>query len=234
MKHPWKQIGFATKIALYFSIGLILFGALGHLWLEQDHTQRGMDWTARITTAFFMSINRTAGFSTIDFAMASAPMVLITIFLMFVGSSSSSTGGGIKTSTLAVVLADLWRTIKGFDHVQLFQRTIPEIIRSRAYSVLLFFLGWNMFTVFVLSVSESEILAAPGRGVIDLMFESVSAMSTVGLSTGITAALSPVGKVAIILNMFIGRVGALTVILAIGGKVTQSHIKYPEAQTMIG
>ncbi|MEY5044753.1 MAG: hypothetical protein RJA19_1980 [Bacteroidota bacterium] len=234
MKHPWKQIQFSTKIALYFSLGLIFAGALSHLILEQNFTQRGMIWSERITTAFFMSINRTAGFSSIDLSMASATTILITIFLMFIGSSSSSTGGGIKTSTLAVILADLWRTIKGFDHVQLFQRTIPEILRSRAYSVLLFFLGWNMFTVFVLSITESEILAIPGRGVIDLMFESVSAMSTVGLSTGITSFLSPIGKVMIILNMFIGRVGALTIILGISGKVVQSHIKYPEAHTMIG
>lgn len=234
MKHPWKQIQFATKIALYFSLGLILLGAVSHLVLEQNYTQRGMGWSERITTAFFMSVNRTAGFSSIDLSMASATTILITIFLMFIGASSSSTGGGIKTSTFAVILADLWRTVKGFDHVELFRRTIPELLRSRAYSVLLFFLGWNLLAVFVLSISEAEILAIPGRGIIDLMFESVSAMSTVGLSTGITSSLSPVGKGVLILTMFVGRVGALTIILGISGKVVQSHIKYPEAHTMIG
>ena len=161
-------------------------------------------------------------------------MLFLLIILMFIGSSSSSTGGGIKTSTLSIVMADVWRTVRNLDHVQLFKRTVPEVLRSRAYSVLLFFLVGNTVAIFLLSITESHILADENRNILDLIFEEVSAFGTVGLSTGITAMLSPWGKVIIMLSMFVGRVGTLTVAYALGGRALQTHIKYPEGHTMVG
>jgi Trk-type K+ transport system membrane component len=153
---------------------------------------------------------------------------------MFIGSSSSSTGGGIKTSTLSIVLADVWRTVRSLDHVQLFKRTIPDVLRSRAYSVLLFFLVGNTIAIFMLTITEEAILNTEGRGILDLIFEEVSAFGTVGLSTGITPLLSTPGKAIVMASMFIGRVGTLTVAFALGGKLSQTHIKYPEGHTMVG
>ena len=234
MKQPWKQIGFATKIALYFSIGLVAMGSVAYFLLEQEGTLHGMSLWGQITTSVFQSATRTSGFNTVDIGSMGIPMLFLMTILMFIGSSSSSTGGGIKTSTLAIVLADVWRTIRGFEHVQLFKRTIPEVLRSRAYSVLLFFLGGNLLCIFLLSITEASILANSDRNLLDLVFEQVSAMGTVGLSTGITADLSTAGKFIISVSMFVGRVGTLTVAFAIGGRLVHNHFKYPEGHTMVG
>lgn len=234
MAQPWKQIAFGTKIALYFSLGLVTVGALGFWWLEQENTLSGMSNFGQFTTSIFQSCTRTSGFSTIDIGVVGLPMLFLFVILMFIGASSSSTGGGIKTSTLAIVLADVWRTIRGLDHVQLFKRTIPRILSSRAYSVLLFFLVGNTIAIFLLTITETAILEMDGRGLIDIIFEEISALGTVGLSTGITPLLSNPGKIIVISSMFIGRVGTLTVAFALGGRRTESHIKYPEGHTMVG
>ncbi len=234
MAQPWKRIGFATKVALYFSLGLVFFGAVSFWFLEKDGTLAGMSIFGQLTTSVFQSTTRTSGFNTVNIGAVGIPMQFIFLVLMFIGASSSSTGGGIKTSTFAVVLADVWRTIRGLDHVQLFQRTIPDILRSRAYSVLLFFIVGNTLSVFLLTMTESHILEMPDRGVMDLLIEEVSAFSTVGLSTGITPMLSPWGKLILILSMFIGRVGTLTVAFALGGRLKGRHIKYPDGHTMVG
>ena len=234
MRAPWKQIGLPTKIALYFSTGLVVVGAVAYYFLEQQGTLAGMDLFGAITTSVFQSATRTSGFNTVDIGAVGVPMLFLLTILMFIGSSSSSTGGGIKTSTFSIVLADVWRTIRGFDHVQLFKRTIPEILRARAYSVLLFFLVGNTIAIFALSISEAHILAMPGRGILDLIFEEVSAFGTVGLSTGITADLSAFGKMVIIASMFVGRVGTLTVAFAIGGRLKKQRVRYPEGHTMVG
>lgn len=234
MNQPWKQIGFATKIALYFSLGLVVVGTAAYWILEYDGTLKGMSTYGQLTTSVFQSATRTSGFNTVDIGAIGIPMLFLLVILMFIGSSSSSTGGGIKTSTLAIVMADVWRTVRNLDHVQLFKRTIPGVLRSRAYSVLLFFLVGNTIAIFLLSISEHRILSMENRGIMDLIFEEVSAFGTVGLSTGITSALSPMGKTIIMLSMFVGRVGTLTVAYAIGGRTLKTHIKYPEGHTMVG
>ncbi len=234
MRQPWKHIGFATKIALYFSLGLVALGTAAFWILESDGTLAGMSTFGQLTTSVFQSATRTSGFNTVDIGAVGVPMLFLLIILMFIGSSSSSTGGGIKTSTLSIVMADVWRTVRNLDHVQLFKRTVPEVLRSRAYSVLLFFLVGNTVAIFLLSITESHLLELNDRTLLDLIFEEVSAFGTVGLSTGITAMLSPMGKVIIMLSMFVGRVGTLTVAYALGGRSVQTHIKYPEGHTMVG
>ncbi len=161
-------------------------------------------------------------------------VVFLLFVLMFIGASSSSTGGGIKTSTLAIVLADVGRTVRGSDHVQIFQRTVAPILRSRAYSVLLFFLAGNMVGIFALTLTEHDLLTTDRATFFDLAFEHVSAMGTVGLSTGITPDVSSMGKIILSMAMFVGRVGTLTVAFAVGGRTLQSHFKYPEGHTMVG
>ena len=234
MKQPWKTISFPTKIALYFSLMLVAFGAVAFAVLEWNGTMDGMSWFGKVTTAMFQSVTRTSGFNTVDIGLVGMPMLFLMMVLMFIGASSSSTGGGIKTSTLAIVIADVGRTVRGSDHVQLFQRSINKVLRSRAYSVLLFFLLGNMVGVFVLTLTEGALLKSGGVGFFDLAFEHVSAMGTVGLSTGITPMLSAAGKIVLSAAMFVGRVGTLTVAFAVGGRTSQSHFKYPEGHTMVG
>ena len=232
--YPWKTIGFATKIALYFSLILVVFGSVAFAILEWNGVLSGMSGFGKFTTSVFHSVTRTSGFSSVNISSVGLPMIFIFIALMFIGGSSSSTGGGIKTSTFSVILSDVWRTVRGFDHVQLFKRTINPTLRSRAYSVLMFFIVGNMIFLFLLTVTEASLLAEGEYSFIDLAFEQISAMGTVGLSTGLTPLLTPAGKLIILISMFIGRAGTLTVAFAIGGSLIETHFKYPEGHTMIG
>lgn len=232
--YPWKTIGFATKIALYVSLILVVFGSVAFAILEWNGVLSGMSDFGKFTTSVFQSVTRTSGFSTVNISSVGLPMIFIFIALMFIGGSSSSTGGGIKTSTFSVILSDVWRTVRGFDHVQLFKRTINPTLRSRAYSVLMFFIIGNMIFLFLLTITEASLLAEGDYSFIDLAFEQISAMGTVGLSTGITPLLTPAGKFIILISMFIGRVGTLTVAFALGGSLIETHFKYPEGHTMIG
>jgi len=235
MRQPWRQISFSSKIAIYFSLVLVVVGAAFFYLLESRGILRGSSAFGGLTTAVFQSVSaRTTGFNTFDFHLVGVPMLLITIVLMTIGGSSSSTAGGIKTSTLAILLADLWRTIRGHEHPQLFKRRLPNLLIARAHGVVLFTLGALIVLFIALSITEQHILAQPGRNVMDLMFEATSAFNTVGLSTGITAQLSDAGKVIIILAMFIGRIGTLTIAFAIGGRLVSNHFKYPEGHTMVG
>ncbi len=236
MRKPWKQIGFATKIALYYSLGLVAFGAVAYLLLESGNggTLDGMGWTGRITTAVFQSATRTSGFNTVDIGGIGTPMLFLLIVLMFIGASSSSTGGGIKTSTFAVVVAHVMGTIRGRQHPQLFRRSIGAAMRGRAWGILMFFIVGNLLGTFALTVTEPHILAASNRGFLQLLFEQVSALGTVGLSTGITVEISHMGRAILIASMIVGRVGTLTVAFAFSRSVVSRNYKYPEGHTMIG
>lgn len=235
MRNPWRQIRFPTKIALYYSLGLVGFGAVVYLLIESGTggTLDGMGWTGRITTAFFQSATRTSGFNTVDIGAIGTPMLFLLTVLMFIGASSSSTGGGIKTSTFAVVFADLIGTIRGLQHPHLFKRTIGKTLRSRAWGILMFFLLFNLIGTFALTVTEPH-LVNQDRGFMNLLFEQVSALGTVGLSTGITAQVSPIGRGILIASMIIGRVGTLTVAFAFARSVVSRNYKYPEGHTMVG
>jgi len=235
LRSPWKTIGFATKIALYFSLILVAIGSVSFAILEWNGVLSGMSGFGKLTTSVLQSVTtRTAGFNSVDIGSVGLPMTFLLIVLMFIGASSSSTGGGIKTSTFAVIVSDVWRTVRGLDHVQLFKRTINSTLRSRAYSVLMFFILGNMMFLFILTITEANLLASGKFSFIDLAFEQVSAMGTVGLSKGLTSLLSPAGKIIISISMFIGRVGTLTIAFALGGSALETHFKYPEGHTMIG
>ena len=233
-QNSWKTISFSTKIALYFSIGLVFVGTLAYYFLEQNDTLKDLSLIEKLITSLFQSVTRTSGFNTVDIGSMSFAMLFLMIILMFIGSSSSSTGGGIKTSTLAVIWADVSATVRGLNHASLFKHTIPLTLKSRAYSVLVIFILGNLLGIFILSISEVEILKTHERGMLALAFEQVSAMGTVGLSMGITAQLTTVGKIVICLSMFVGRVGTLTVAFALGRKLISKNFKYAEGHTMIG
>ncbi|MEQ8325431.1 MAG: potassium transporter TrkG [Vicingaceae bacterium] len=232
-RKPWKTLSFGTKIALYFSIGLVVFGAVSFYFLEDSNSLKGMSTSGIITTSFFQSITRTSGFNTVDIGNLGMPMLVIMVFLMFVGSSSSSTGGGIKTSTFALLWASTISTIRGRKTPELFQRSISNELIFRAFSVFLFFVVGNLISIFLLSITEQDILAMNDRSIMDLIFEEVSAFGTVGLSTGITSQLSFLGKIIISLSMFIGRVGTMTVAFGLVKKPISTSYKYPEGHTMV-
>jgi Trk-type K+ transport system membrane component len=234
LKKPWKGYEFSTKIALYVSLWLVAGGTLLFWWLEKDNTMKGMNFFEGLITSLFQSVTRTSGFNTVDISSMAIPSIIVMLFLMFVGSSSSSTGGGIKTSTFGIIWAAMISTSMGKKNIELFKKTISTDLVMKAFSVLLFFTVGNLAGTFLLSITEQHILTDGTHGILDLIFEQVSAFGTVGLSTGITGDLSVWGRVIISVSMFIGRVGTLTVAYAVGKSVISTMYKYPEGHTMVG
>ena len=235
MRTPWKTIGFGTKISLYFTLGLLAFGAVIFMIFEWNNTLADKNTLSSVITALFESMTtRNAGFNVVDTAAITMPVMIVFLFLMFIGASSGSAGGGIRTSTFAIMWASLISTIKGKKHTELFKRTISNDVVLKAYAIFLFFVVGNVIGPFVLAISEADLMAAGEYDFMDLVFEHVSAASTVGLSTGITPELSGVGKVVLIVAMFIGRVGTLTLAYLVGKKVISKNYKYPKGHTMVG
>lgn len=235
MRKPWKKIEFGTQISLYFTLGLLLLGAIVFFIFEYNNTMRHDNFLSDLTTSFFMSMTtRNAGFNVVDIASLSLPVIIVFLFLMFVGASSGSAGGGIRTSTFAVIWSSVISTIRGKKHTELFKRTIENETVLKAYAITIFFVIGNIIGPFALAITEADLLATGKFSFVDLVFEHVSAASTVGLSTGITSVLSSEGKIVLIIAMFIGRVGTLTLAYLIGKKVISRNYKYPIGHTMLG
>lgn len=235
MKTPWKTIEFGTKISLYFTLALLLGGATIFLVFEWGNTISGKSTFDSIAAALFQSMTtRNAGFNIVDTAMLSTPVLITFLFLMFIGASSGSAGGGIRTSTFAIMWASVVSTIRGKAHTEIYKRTISNDLVLKAYAIFIFFIVGNILGPFALAITEADLLASGKYDFMDLIFEHVSAASTVGLSTGITSELSSGGKVILIIAMFIGRVGTLTLAYLVGKKVISKNYKYPNGHTMVG
>ncbi len=177
---------------------------------------------------FFQSVTtRTAGFNTVDIAHIAPATAFLVIFLMFVGASPGSTGGGIKTTTLAILLTGVWSIMKGRNRVELFKKDIPFTVLNR--SIIIF-----IFTIFFVFICTLLITLFENFPFLDLLFETVSAFGTVGLSRGVTPFLSLGSKIVIIFLMFFGRLGALTISLAITRPRETYHYTYPSENVMVG
>jgi len=235
MRKPWKTIEFGTKISLYFTVGLIAFGAIVFMAVEWNRSLAGEGTLSSVVISIFESLTtRNAGFNVVDTHELAMPVMIVFLFLMFVGASSGSAGGGIRTSTFAIMWASVISTIKGKKHTELFKRTIANDTVLKAYAIFIFFVIGNIIGPFVLSISEADLLATGKYDFMDLVFEHVSAASTVGLSTGMTSELSITGKFVLIIAMFIGRVGTLTLAYLVGKRVISRNYKYPSGHTMVG
>lgn len=235
LRTPWNGIQFGTKISLYTTIGLTLFGATIFFIFESGNSMKDISGLGKLVTSFFESLTtRNAGFNTIDTSILSLPVIIVFLFLMFVGASSGSAGGGIRTSTFAILCASVVSTIKSKPHTELFKRTIANDIVLKAYSILAFFILGNIVGIFALAITEQQGLSDGTFTFIDIVFEHVSAASTVGLSTGVTDAMSEPGKYVLIIAMFIGRVGTLTLAYLFGKQVLSKKYKYPTGHTMVG
>ena len=235
MRKPWKTIEFGTKISLYFTLGLLFVGALVFIIFEWNNgLSEGSVADAIIKALFESMTTRNAGFNVVDTSTLTLPVMIVFLFLMFIGASSGSAGGGIRTSTFAIMWASLISTAKGRKHTELFKRTITNDTILKAYAIFLFFVMGNIIGTFALVITEQDLIASGQYDFMDVVFEHVSAASTVGLSTGLTADLSVGGKIILIIAMFIGRVGTLTLAYLVGEKVISKNYKYPNGHTMVG
>lgn len=220
-----SRLSIQSRMVLIIS-GLLLLAGFVLLYMLDGHEN---GWS-RAMTAFFNSVTaRSSGFNTVDFATLNNSSILIIMILMFIGASPGSTGGGIKTTTLGILWASIGAIITGQNRIVIFKRRIPFLVLNRALVVFAFSVMFVVLAAFLLSITEK----AP---IIDIMFESVSAFGTVGLSRGLTQLLTTNGKLIIILVMFIGRLGALTLAFAITAPTELPSVKveYPSESVMIG
>jgi trk system potassium uptake protein len=233
LKFPWKQVNFSTKIVLYFTLVLLLLGVVVFLLFESSNEMKDMSVFEKISHALFQSAStRSAGFNSLDIGRLTYPTLIIFLILMFIGGASGSTAGGIKTSTFALLYASTLATLKGRKDAVLFRRTISNNHLFRAYSVFVYFCLGVSLGIFLLTITEEDIIEK--YGVFQVIFEQFSAFCNVGLSMGITESLSSAGKVIIIVSMFIGRVGTLTIAYVLVKPSEDSKILYPKGETMVG
>lgn len=218
-----------TRIVLTTSTILIFLGTFMFFILERTNTLKGFSTWHQIFNSFFISVaTRTAGFDTINLGHLALPTLLIFVVLMFIGASPSSTGGGIKVTTFTLFVATIVATIKGKDSVEIYGRTIPAEQIFKATVVVALSLSWVGITTFILLITDSDF------SFIQILFEAVSAFSTAGFSTGITPHLSVIGKSVLISSMLLGRLGALTLVLALRKKEDKQLYKFPEERVMLG
>jgi len=192
----------------------------------------GRMWTERLSGAWFLAAtSRTAGFNTTDTARLAPATKVLTAVLMFIGASPGGTGGGIKTVSLAVILAGIWSALRGHPRTEAFRRTIAQGTVLRALVVLVVGAFWVVMVSMVLTAWG--FLPGTGYAYLDVLFETMSAFGTVGLSTGATPLLSSGGRLLIILTMFIGRVGPLTLFVAMQGRAERPRYGYPTENVVI-
>ncbi len=229
-KKSFGRLSLHTKIVLVTTLFLLVSGTLFILFGEYLNALDDYSLFEKIQIAFFQSVTtRTAGFNTIPLTSLHPFTAYGLMLLMFVGGSPGSTAGGIKTTTFAILVQSIRSTLKGQSNVTAFDRTIPTPIVVKAIGLT--FVSAAIVCFFVLVIMRLE----PNQNLLSLMFEVVSAFGTVGLSLGVTPQLSVGGKLAITLLMYIGRVGPLTLALAVGeNAVKRGKFEYPDGRVMIG
>jgi len=228
--HKWRRLNPSTKIVLYTTLVIVSGGALIFYLLEQNNTLAPLGGFGKSLFASLFQIvtSRSAGFNRLDVSMFSVPALLLIMLVMFVGASPGSTGGGIKTSTAFVIFKSVAATIRGRKSIEFQKKTIPFEIVDKAYSIVVMSLIIILISLFALTIAE------PQFPFISLLFESVSSFSICGLSMGCTPELSDIGKLILVLDMYIGRIGTLSIAFALARRVRETQHQYPNTYFMVG
>lgn len=225
--NPRGPVPLQVKLVLVVTAGLLLVGTIAYAAVEWDASLAGLSTVDKLLNAFFQSaILRTAGFNSVDFGRMERATMLMACLFMIVGASPGGTGGGIKTTTFAVILGTLVSAVRGGAPLVLFRRTIPVALVYRSTAVFLTTGAVGTAGLLLLLLTQRSTFEA-------LLFEVCSALGTVGLSVGATGELDTPGKLIVAALMFAGRVGPLTLVLLLGQPV-QGRIGYPDAKLMIG
>lgn len=227
-KHkPWL-LNLNSRINLITTLTISLIAFITFYFFEYNNTLAEHYGIGKLITAFFGATTpRTAGFNTIDTAAMAFPTVMMILFLMWIGASPQSTGGGIKTSTFAIAILNILSLAKGKSRIEIFRREIIDISVRRAFAII--FLSFFVIGFAIILISFFE----PEKNLIDITFESISAYSTVGLSLGITADLTNASKSVLIIVMFVGRISMLSLVIAVFRKVKHKNYSYPKEEITI-
>ncbi|MED4989468.1 TrkH family potassium uptake protein [Parageobacillus toebii] len=226
-----RRFSLHTKIVFVMSSILVVFGTILIFILEYHNpkTLQPLSPLGKFLASLYQAVTpRTAGSNTLNIPDLTQPTLFLIIFLMFIGASPGSTGGGIKTTTFATLLGAVWSNIKGKEDVIFFRNRILYDTIYKALTVTVSGLFVVMMITMLLTITE------PNKDFLMILFEATSAFATVGLSMGLTPELSPVGKILIILTMFAGRVGPLTIAYAVTLHRKPDPFKFPKGKIMIG
>ncbi len=217
-----------SRLALSTSLILIILGTFSFFILEFNNTLRDESFFYKVLHSFFQAVTpRTAGFNTLDISQLSVATSLLVILLMWIGASPGSTGGGIKTTSFALIILKITSVATGRERVEIFKKQVHEETVMRAFVSAIFSILLLSVATFFLTLVET------GRNLGDLFFEVVSAFGTVGLSRGVTSNLTNVGKLIIIMMMFVGRVGVLTVSFALFGKIERRSYEFKKENILV-
>ena len=227
----FKKFSAYTKLVLLTTLVLLLGGTLGICALEWNNpgTLGPMHWTDKLLNGFFQSVSmRTAGFFSVDQGLLTDGGKGLSILLMFVGGSSGSTAGGAKTVTVVVLLLFLWNRARGQSHISVFKRSIPDKQVLDAMTIVSIMVAMVIFGgIFITATSPVSLT--------DGLYESVSALCTVGVTAGATTSLSLAAKLLIIVYMYFGRVGILTISLGfLMGNQAEERFRYAKTNLLIG
>ncbi|ACL19634.1 potassium uptake protein, TrkH family [Desulfitobacterium hafniense DCB-2] len=229
MEHKLRYVRYKlhTKIVLLSTAFLIIGGAILFYAMEQGNVLAAMHPIDKLLASLFQSITpRTAGFNTVDTAALTEGGTVLSMLLMLIGASPGSTGGGIKTTTIMVILLATISYIRNTDDINIFHRRLENNTIKRAYCSTTIYIMLSILGIFLLITTQ-------GLPVKDAAFETLSALGTVGLSTGITRELDTLSRMVIILLMYSGRVGSLTLLMAVM-MGTKSKLRNPEEKIIIG
>ncbi|MCX6549508.1 MAG: TrkH family potassium uptake protein [Acidobacteria bacterium] len=234
-----SSIGMSTHTRLVLVVtGVLLVGGTAAILLlewSNPKTLGPLGFGEKLLAAYFQAVTpRTAGFNTISIGDMTVPALFVTIVLMFIGASPGGTGGGVKTTTFGVAVTAIWSTVRGRQDTTMFRRRIAAEVVARAFAIsLIAFLGVNLITGALLIVEGGSLTA--------VLYETTSAFGTVGLSMGapgtvlsLSGIFGASGKLLIMLMMFVGRVGPLTLAIALAGAGTPPRLRYPEGKVLIG
>ncbi|AMD94703.1 TrkH family potassium uptake protein [Leptotrichia sp. oral taxon 847] len=227
-----KRLTSTTKLSIKISIFLVIIGMVAIFFLEYSNksTIGNLSFGQKLEASFFQSVTtRTAGFNTISILGLKRSTSLLFVILMFIGASPGSTGGGIKTTTIGLIILGTLATLKNKDTIEYDKRSVSWRIYSKAITVLFISLIYTTICVFLLILFERN------KNLLDLVFEVFSAFGTVGLSRNLTPSLADISKFILIVTMFVGRVGPLTIALALSkSNLKKGRYTYPQENILIG
>lgn len=230
-KRSWRKFQLNTKIVITTGLFLTAVSTVAFLCLEGENpaSMAALSWPDKVVNALFMaSSSRMSGFSMVDMTALKPATLLLTIALMSVGTGPVSTGGGIRTTTLAVLYLSTASWLRGRHQVVVYHKRIPMQVLYKALNIFFIYSGFVFLTTFAMLVCNTG-----GFSFGQILFESVSAFSTVGLTAGVTAQLNTSCKIILMIAMFIGRVGIMTLSIVFGDR-RKRNLQFPEENISIG
>lgn len=234
LRRSWRRLSFDTKLITITNVLMLLAGTLSFMALEWNHSMSSVATWAKPMTALFQSTSaRTAGFASVPFDDVQSPTNFLWVALMMIGGAAGSTAGGIKLATLAIIVIAVMSTVRGQSEAQAFGRRISPQLVFRSMAIIALFLFVHFLLTLGLATTE-DAFGGKNFGFLPIMFETMSAMATVGLSTGITPELSSAGKILLGIGMFFGRLGPLTAVYALQRRQRPARYRYAESTVRLG